>query len=231
VINKIVSIPGALIVVVIYFLVSLGFWQIDRADEKRDIERQIFEAQSSKSKLISDPLELIKKEHYNVLVSGHYAADLQFIYDNQIVNSNAGYYVMTPFIMNDRQSILINRGFIPWNGRRDRIADIAIDDQQRTVEVSLIKPVQRPELSKEKTTKKFPMLIQSLNIGQLSSLSKLDLMPIIGRLKKTQRDGFFRQWKPFYGSVDKHLGYALQWFLMALALFIISLRLLLKRSA
>jgi surfeit locus 1 family protein len=70
VINKIVSIPGALIVVVIYFLVSLGFWQIDRADEKRDIERQIFEAQSSKSKLISDPLELIKKEHYNVLVSG-----------------------------------------------------------------------------------------------------------------------------------------------------------------
>jgi len=68
VIRKIVSIPGALIVVVIYFLVSLGFWQLDRADEKRDIERQIFEAQSSKPKLISNPLELIKKEHYNVLV-------------------------------------------------------------------------------------------------------------------------------------------------------------------
>ena len=230
-IRRIASIPGALIVVVIYFLVSLGFWQLDRADEKRDIEQQIFEAQSSKPELIANPLELIKKEHYNALIKGHYATDLQFIYDNQIVNSNAGYYVMTPFIMNDRQSILINRGFIPWNGRRDRIADITIDDQQRIIEVLLVRPVQRPELSKEKTIKKFPMLIQSLNIGQLSSQSKLDLIPIIGRLKKTQSDGFFRQWKPFYGSVDKHLGYALQWFLMALALFIISLRLLLKRPA
>jgi hypothetical protein len=32
------------------------------------------------------------------------------------------------------------------------------------------------------------------------------------------KGGFYRQWRPFYGSVDKHLGYALQWFLMALRL-------------
>jgi len=68
VIRRIASIPGALIVVVIYFLVSLGFWQLDRADEKRDIEQQIFEAQSSKPELIANPLELIKKEHYNALI-------------------------------------------------------------------------------------------------------------------------------------------------------------------
>ena len=52
---------------------------------------------------------------------------------------------------------------------------------------------------------------------------------MIGQLDKSSKDGFFRQWQPFYGSADKHLGYALQWFLMALALFIIALRLLIKR--
>jgi cytochrome oxidase assembly protein ShyY1 len=43
--------------------------------------------------------ELANKEHYQVLLQGYYDNDKQFIYDNQIVNSNAGYYVLTPFVL------------------------------------------------------------------------------------------------------------------------------------
>jgi len=25
-------------------------------------------------------------------------------------------------------------------------------------------------------------------------------------------NGLYRKWKPFYSSIDKHLGFALQWF-------------------
>jgi surfeit locus 1 family protein len=226
VIGRIFSLPGILIGVVIYGLISLGLWQLDRADEKLAITKQIEIAQSSPAKQTSTSIGLIKKEYHNVLLAGHYEKNRQFIYDNQIVNGNAGYYILTPFILSDQQAILINRGFVPWHGRRDRIADIEINPQPRVIKVSLIKPVERIELEKHVKLPEFPLLIQSINMSQLEALSELSFVPIIGRLDKMSTDGFFRQWKPFYGSSDKHLGYALQWFLMAFVLFIIALKLL-----
>jgi len=229
VIGRLLSLPGFLIVVVIYGLVSLGLWQLDRADEKLEITKQITLAQGLTPEHTSSSIGLVEKEHYNVLLSGHYAGDFQFIYDNQIVNGNAGYYVMTPFILSDQKAVLVNRGFVPWRGRRDKLANIQIDSQSRVIEVSLIKPVERIELDNSAEHKKFPLLIQSINMSQLEILSKLEFVHIIGRLDKKSSDGFFRQWRPFYGSSDKHLGYALQWFLMAFALLIIALRLLIRK--
>ncbi|VVM19400.1 Cytochrome oxidase biogenesis protein Surf1, facilitates heme A insertion [uncultured Gammaproteobacteria bacterium] len=72
------------------------------------------------------------------------------------------------------------------------------------------------------------MLIQSLNIGRLSHLLGDQLVPMLAQLDIKSNNGFYRQWRPFYGSVDKHLGYALQWFLMALVLSFIAIRLLVK---
>jgi surfeit locus 1 family protein len=219
--------PGILITFTFSGLVSLGFWQLDRADEKQAIVNAIVLAQSSPAK----PLELENinsKEHYKVLLNGYFDSDKQFIYDNQIVKSNAGYYVLTPFILNNNSAILVNRGFVPWYGKRDELIDIVIDSQPRTIEVGLIKPQKRIQLKKHDVDTSFPILIQSLDLDQFSLLSGYQFVPMLAQLDVNASNGFFRQWKPFYGSVDKHLGYALQWFLMALVLLIVSLRLLRK---
>ena len=219
--------PGILITFTFSGLVSLGFWQLDRADEKQAIVNAIVLAQSSPAK----PLELENinsKEHYKVLLNGYFDSDKQFIYDNQIVKSNAGYYVLTPFILNNNSAILVNRGFVPWYGKRDELIDIVIDSHPRTIEVELIKPQKRIQLKKQDVDTSFPILIQSLDLDQFSLLSGYQFVPMLAQLDVNASNGFFRQWKPFYGSVDKHLGYALQWFLMALVLLIVSLRLLRK---
>jgi surfeit locus 1 family protein len=125
---------------------------------------------------------------------------------------------------------LVNRGFVPWHGKRGELVDIKIDSQPITIDVSLIKPKQRIELKQKEFSTTFPILIQSLDLDQLSQLSSYQIIPMLAQLDIKASDGFFRQWKPFYGSVDKHLGYALQWFLMALVLGIIAIRLLIKNS-
>ncbi len=222
--------PGLLITLTLWGLLSLGFWQLDRADEKRIIEQAIVLAQSNPAEIVLRPSALIDKEHYQVLLKGHYDNNKQFIYDNQVVNSNAGYYVLTPFVLENNTAILVNRGFVPWYGNREKLADINISENITTIKVKLIATKQRIELKQENIDTTFPKLIQSLDMGQLSILADYQFISMLGQLDVKAENGFFRQWRPFYGSVDKHLGYALQWFLMALVLSIIAVRLLIKNS-
>ena len=135
-------IPSLLIAITCAFLVSLGFWQLDRADEKRSIEAAIKKANSGAVELIVSVDNLQDKEYYEVRLQGKYLNDKQFIYDNQIVDQASGYYVLTPFALNDQsKAILIIRGFIPWNGRRDKLADIFIEQGEREIKVQVSKPI------------------------------------------------------------------------------------------
>ena len=45
-------IPASLIIATLVLLISLGFWQLDRADEKRAIEDQIASANSGDVELV-----------------------------------------------------------------------------------------------------------------------------------------------------------------------------------
>ncbi len=219
--------PAILIAITIWGLLSLGFWQLDRADEKRVIEAEIVAAQSNPAEFVPVS-ELANKEHYQVLLQGYYDNDKQFIYDNQIVNSNAGYYILTPFVLENKTAILVNRGFVPWYGQRGKVADITVNENRATIQVELIKPKMRLKLKTQKSVSTFPMLVQSLDLEQFSQYSGYQIIPMLAQLDVQANNGFYRKWKPFYGSIDKHQGYALQWFLMALVLSFIALRLFIK---
>lgn len=220
--------PAVLIALTLWGLLSLGFWQLDRAQEKRLLENAIITAQNSPAEQVENINDLLKKEHYQVLLKGRFDGSKQFIYDNQIVKSNAGYYVLTPFVLSEKTAILVNRGFVPWQGNRDKLANIEINNHEKTIKVGLIRPKQRILLKQNQLHSDFPILIQSLDLAQLSQLSNYQFMPMLAQLDIQADSGFYRKWQPFYGSVDKHLGYALQWFLMAFVLFLIAVRLWFK---
>jgi len=223
-------IPAALIVATLALLISLGFWQLDRADEKRAIEDQIASANSGDVEIVVSTEFLKEKEYYHVRLQGSYIDDKQFIYDNQIVDQISGYYVLTPLVLKgDSKAVLINRGFIPWNGRRDKLADIDIADKLTEVKVQISKPVKRMELEASELTGDFPVLIQALDLDEMSTIASLDFASVIGLLSPESDNGFVRQWEPYTGSIERHIGYAIQWFLMALVLAFIGIRLALKQ--
>ena len=224
-------IPAFLIIATLALLITLGFWQLDRADEKRAIEDQVANANANIAELITDVDLLSEKEYYHVHLQGSYIKDKQFIYDNQIVDQIPGYYVLTPFVLKgNSRAILINRGFIPWNGRRDQIADIDIGADITEAKVQISKPVKRIELKADQIKPDFPVLIQALDMDEMSAIASLDFASIVGLLSPESENGFVRQWEPYTGSIERHIGYAIQWFLMALVLSIIGVRLALKKQ-
>lgn len=223
-------IPTALIALTCAFLLSLGFWQLDRAEEKRAIEASIKDASTGTVELIVSTETLEDKEYYEVRIQGQYLNEKQFIYDNQIVDQISGYYVLTPFVLKGQpKAIIVNRGFIPWNGRRDKFADIFVDSSSREIMVQVSKPIKRMELKSIELDSVFPVLIQAIDIDGLIVLSGVELTTVVGLLNASASDGFVRKWEPYTGSIEKHIGYAIQWFLMALVLAIIGIRTGLKQ--
>lgn len=223
-------VPSILILATMAFLVSLGFWQLDRADQKRTIEASIQKANTGVVELIVNQNELLNKEYYEVRLQGSYVSDKQFIYDNQIVDQASGYYVLTPFVLTGQSNaIMINRGFIPWSGRRDQLADIAVDYAPREIKIQVSKPIKRIELKTSDISNQFPVLIQAIDFDVIEEISSTSFVDVIGLLDPSSDDGFVRKWEPYTGSIEKHIGYAIQWFLMALVLGIIGIRIGLKQ--
>ena len=223
-------VPSILILATMAFLASLGFWQLDRADQKRTIEASIQKANTGVVELIVNQNELLNKEYYEVRLQGSYIGDKQFIYDNQIVDQASGYYVLTPFVLTGQSNaIMINRGFIPWNGRRDQLDDIAVDSAFREVKIQVSRPIKRIELKTSDISNQFPVLIQAIDFDVIEEISSTSFVDVIGLLDPSSDDGFVRKWEPYTGSIEKHIGYAIQWFLMALVLGIIGIRIGLKQ--
>ena len=223
-------VPSILILATMAFLASLGFWQLDRADQKRTIEASIQKANTGVVELIVNQNELLNKEYYEVRLQGSYVSDKQFIYDNQIVDQASGYYVLTPFVLTGQSNaIMINRGFIPWNSRRDQLADIAVGSAFREIKVQVSKPIKRIELKTSDINNQFPVLIQAIDFDVIEEISSTSFVDVIGLLDPSSADGFVRKLEPYTGSIEKHIGYAIQWFLMALVLGIIGIRIGLKQ--
>jgi surfeit locus 1 family protein len=221
--------PATLITIMVVFLTTLGFWQLDRADEKRAIEKAIEIANTGTVEIATSLEGLEAKEYYHLRLNGHYVSGKQFIYDNQIVQQTSGYYVLTPFVIDGSdKAILINRGFMPWRGQRDKLTDVTVSSNNTEIKIQVSMPVTRMELGESEVGSEFPILLQSLDLSEMNALSGLTFAPVLGLLSPESDHGFVRQWEPYTGSIGKHIGYAMQWFLMALVLSGIGIRLGLK---
>ena len=71
-------IPAILITLTFAFLVSLGFWQLDRAEEKRSIEASIKSANAGVVELIESTGNLEDKEYHCVVIQYNHLLLLVF---------------------------------------------------------------------------------------------------------------------------------------------------------
>jgi len=237
-------IPAVAAIVLVPFLVSLGLWQLDRADQKRVIDNGVQEAQKKEALKLNTFIALdkngsTKKEDFaqeiyrSASLLGNYDSNHQFLLDNRTHKGMAGFHVLTPFLLKDTEkTILVNRGWITYQGTRDKIPDISIKQDEINI-LGVMKKQGRAIVLNNSDAKKigasYPRLIQSIKLAELAKELKLELLPIVIELDKNDNTGFVREWQPYYGSIDKHNAYALQWFAMAGILLFLFIKLNTKR--
>jgi len=228
--------PSIVVLFLFPGLISLGVWQLDRADEKREIEANVYQA------TLKDPFALngldeaefkkLPEQIYRpAIVIGSYDSDHQFLYDNRTHKGKPGYHVLSPFILEgNKTAVLVNRGWIPYEGRRDNIQDISIETTPNTIKGVIKLPIKGIVLKDMvRQVDSYPQTIQSIALDKMVEALGYNLMPIVIELDESVDKGFIREWQPYYGSIAKHNGYAVQWFAMGLVLLLLFIKLSTKK--
>ncbi|MFK8067185.1 MAG: SURF1 family protein [Gammaproteobacteria bacterium] len=219
-------------------LFSLGNWQLDRAAEKeqvqKDFEANYYGAAFDLNENSTERLDPAQMEWKKVIVRGSFETDHQFILDNQPMNFKTGYLVFTPFkLENESTRILINRGWVPANPDR-RILPKINDFSTGLVTISGAAkktPFSGIELSDDliENLENGLSRVQQIDLQNVESTTGQTFLPYIVRLDKQSPQGYLRDWVlPGFGA-EKHYGYAFQWFAMTAALIIIYLVVNIKR--
>ena len=213
-----------LTVALLALLVSLGRWQLHRAAEKR-VLFDSFAAGSGATRALD--LETPKLPRYSqVEAAGHYDDTRQILIDNMINADRAGYFVITPFSLQGGGWVLVNRGWIPLGkSRADRPAIPVAGDPRRIRGRADNLPSPGIRLGKPAAlAPPYPVVANfptQPDIAQLFKESQWTPAADSILLDPAEADGFVRNWGPPGFPPIRHIGYAVQWFGLALALAVI----------
>lgn len=218
-------IPTIVFLLILPILLRLGFWQLDRAEEKKALI-DVFKKQDQLGPLkITEKLTFNEKLNYRTAqVSGSYNRNKQIFIDNKIYQGKTGVNVMTPFkIQNSEYSILVNRGWVPMVIDRSVLPKIntPIKKINLSGKIKILSKKSFTVGEKFQSNQGWPALVQWLNIDDLEKKSGLKLLPYIFLLNEKEQSGYIRDWKPVVMQPEKSISYAVQWFALALALTII----------
>ena len=217
--------PTLVTLVLFGFLLSLGFWQLDRAQQKREIMNKYqLDKDDAVIRINADMQSVGDLEYQRASSVGRYDSAHQLLLDNRTHEGRAGYQVLTPFILQESEVVvLVNRGWLPVGSSRDRLPEIAVDEAQRTVTGRIKTPTANVfMLGEEEQRQGWPYRIQRIDIPALSAELQRTLLPFVLLLDNGEPDGYLRAWQPLMGfGPERNVGYAIQWFGLAAALLVI----------
>lgn len=226
--RKSMLLASALTVLAIVILVKLGFWQLERANEKEQLFADYAQrtAQSISLNDQSQPLTTIPR-YAEISVSGQLLDDYLLL-DNQIMNGQAGYHViglLQATLADDKAAIImVNMGWIPWGESRDKRPRVELPSTPLTISGYFYEPeLTRIWGASGHTVEhdQWPVRVQQLDADAIAAATQLPIQPYVVLLSESAELGWPRQWQPQVMTPAKHRAYALQWFSLAIACLLV----------
>ena len=202
--------------------ISLGIWQIERANEKKLIIANYDKL------LVSAPIALQKNQMLNnwqpIETTGTYEDTIVYE-DNAINNGKAGFKVYHLFRNDDGTFIFIHRGFIERNLIKNNLPEVEIPTEKKSIYgTTLFKQnntfVKNIEESDSRIIQEFNT---SLLIERYPMLKDKYLHPFLFNLDIRDVNKYQPIEKPVNMTASKHIGYAIQWFGLCAALIILTI--------
>jgi surfeit locus 1 family protein len=208
-------------------LIALGFWQLDRAEEKRELEARWAERSAQPAIPLEDVLLLAAAERDDRLAEfeGHFLADY-WLLDNRLRDGRFGYELLAWVDAGDLV-VPVNLGWLAGDPARQRLPLIALPEHLVTINGRVHRPGLPPFVDLERLPDPRERVIPALALeawqAGLSERFGKAAVPFVVRIDARSPWAKDARWVVVNQSPDKHTGYAVQWFAMAAVLALVFL--------
>ena len=226
--NFIFRLEFIVLILVLFILLGLGFWQLHRYQEKR----MILQAVAKQSNAIVVEWNMTKPAPQNFLklsVSGQLLKQV-FYLDNQFYQHQLGYHILVPIELDNHTILLLDQGWISLGNNRTALPEITSDSStiwSGTVYYPQLSKVDLGQFLDRKDGLKY--VVETLNTKEISKILGKKVLPWVLRNNSTDVSPYIRKWDVVTVSPQRHVAYASQWFMMAFVVLTILIWRIVKR--
>jgi surfeit locus 1 family protein len=206
---------------------SLGFWQLIRLEQRKArnqlIQSRMAEAPQGLLELASSYTSEVSAFDKNsiayrqAVITGHYdSASEVLLRSTKNYDGQPGYYLLTPLVLQDKQAVLVMRGWVPFELNRPPIKEAL--PPEGDIKISGIIELERKPSTSLLTPKDPPgklAITAYIDTVRLEQQMPYDLLPFYISLENQTPAQSLDLPKPMPKlefTDGPHLGYAIQWF-------------------
>jgi surfeit locus 1 family protein len=221
-------------VLAIWSCVRLGFWQWHKAEQKQEITRALTRhagALTVQAQDLADAANVEALHLQTVEFKGHYLPQFSFFLDNQVEQGQAGFQVITPFLLSDQQHIVwVNRGWVPGYADHQKLPTVVTSKTEQVIK-GLFWQQTKVGFRLDKPGESWQAVQPVIDFAYLRQHVPYRFPDVVLKLDPTMPEGYVRHWDVPAGQVEKHLSYAYQWFGFALASLVIGIYQMIEKRA
>ncbi len=194
----------------------LGFWQLDRLEERRVInisgeERLSAAPVELRSLLDQSGDDLDSVEYRRVTMRGEYDTTKEVLIRSQVELGQAGFHVITPLRLDDGSAVLVNRGWVPLSMDSPPIAatpDEGVADVAGWIRLSQSRPTLGPEDPPGDLA-----VFNRVDVERIGDQVPYELAPVyVVAMGEGSDELPVTVDPPDFTEQGPHLAYAIQWF-------------------
>ena len=220
--------------------ISLGRWQWNRAEFKQQLVDEFTRNAAQVVALGTRPTRELPR-YARIAVEGEWDGSRQFLLDNRTRDGRAGYEVLTPLRLADGRWVLVNRGWVPFTGYRDRLPEVrllaAASGSGRMTVRGVLDELPNAGLAGGRaapaTQGGWPRVTAFPLQPELAAALGVDpkrLEPRVLLLDDAEPAGYVRGWQPFVKGPEQNWSYAIQWWSFAVLLIVLYVALNLRKT-
>jgi surfeit locus 1 family protein len=199
--------------VLLVLFVGLGRWQWQRGEGKQAVWSE-YERAAPASNISTRDLDSVDR-FARLQLNGEFEPARQFLLDNRSHAGKPGYEVLTPFRLVDGRRVLVNRGWVPFGGYRDRLPDVSMPVTAPMVITGRIEELPSGGLASGHAapdpSAPWPKLTSFPTHPELASTLGVSLEKRMLLLDDSVPGGYVREWSPPGMPPSRHFSYAIQW--------------------
>ncbi|MGH8925571.1 MAG: SURF1 family protein [Acidimicrobiia bacterium] len=189
--------------------INFGFWQLRRLEERR-LGNSVMAARLSEDAAPIDDLVEAAGDDFESLANrpataaGEYRPEGEVLIRSQVLNGTAGFHVITPFDLVSGKTVLVNRGWVPF-----QMDQVPVAPSPPVGEVEIAGLTQRDAARPGAPAGERP-IFRRVDIGAIGGG---DVLPVYLVLQNGDANELpIALPPPDFGSEGNHLSYAIQWF-------------------